>query len=304
MRCSPYLRFYAAFREAFRGFGPAMHFGFIVCVLAVHCDRQAHGDMVVNGTAAQIDIRNANGTPSSTFFASGSNFTGIGFDTDPAPGAGVWGTLIAPDVILTASHFFPAQLTFTNSQGQTFTYATTSAVRNVGGTDLEVMRLSSPVDPSIPFYSIAPASQNVVGQQIIPVGQPFVAGLGSIASVTSQVLSYDYSATVPLSSYLTSGDSGGPTFATESNGDLALIGIHESVATGLFSNDTDVAGLLPEIDAAMTALGSPYQATVWKPPPPGTPEPSSLALVGIGLAAWYAVNRRRTFPVLPTSRKS
>lgn len=267
----------------------------------------ACADMTVNPGALSVAIRNPDGTPNASSVVAAYDFSGIG--TDPlsaAGGNGFWATLIAPNVILTSSHSWPAYaadgnatpISFTNAAGQTFTYFGTNITRAIGGSDLAVMTLNQPVDPSLTIYPLAPATQGP-GTPSIGVGRPFTASLDPVATVSTflgegSYLTWNYSATTPYSSYLDAGDSGGPTFAIEPGNGLAVMGIHLGVDKGVFSEDSYAGagfGLLGEIDAAMTAMGSPYQASVWTGPP--TPEPGSLALIGVGLAGWLAVRWRR-----------
>jgi hypothetical protein len=121
----------------------------------------------------------------------------------------------------------------------------------------------------------------------LSVGFYFRAGQSAITTTKPGLFSWNYKASVPLSDMLHAWDSGGPTFVEEPGG-LALAGIHDAILGTTFF-DTGVTRLVPAINAAVAAAGLNEQPWSTQPPHAG---PSSLALVGRGLAAWYAVRQR------------
>jgi hypothetical protein len=281
------------------------------CLILLAWTPRAHGQMVVNGAPAQIDVMNPNGTYSSTFWGASSDLTGVGHV--PASVSvldGQWGTLIAPDVMVTAAHYFlypGTPINFTNAQGQVFTYTTGAGVKAIGGSDLSIVMLTANVDPSLKVYGLAPAGDGVgttvmaVGSQTGGAGSPPVAALGSIATLSNLnssgsgvYASFNYSATAPLSGYYVAHDSGAPLFDLEPDGQLSLYGTALSVNTGVASEVSYAGsgfGLLGEINAAIASIGGTEFATAYIVPP--SPEPASIALLGVGLAVVYGLGFRR-----------
>lgn len=243
------------------------------------------------------------------FWGNGLNLTGVG-NTAGTAGTGQWGTLISPSFFVTASHYPPSgSLTFTNAAGVSYTFAIASETSRIAGTDLMLGMLATPVPASdgITPYSIAPPLTAAnLGQPIFSMGVPYRFGENVISGLSSDVqgatVQYTFTGlatALPYESYLVAGDSGGPSFVSDTHGNLALVGTHwfdsGPVAPGAVSGDTDVTQLFAQIDAAMAATGSSERATLFAP---GVPEPSSLALAGVGFALAWLWGRRASRRVI------
>jgi hypothetical protein len=273
----------------------------MLILLAIAADARA--DMVTNAPAATTD-RFSTGTPDLNpgFWPtlSSYNLSGVG-NTSP-DGRGQWATAISPTFALTSEHYAAAgTVYFTTSDGSQYA-ATIRAAEAVGGTDLQLVQFAAPLPPSIARYAFAPDDQTVLlGAPILSVGVPYRAGENVIASFgTTQestlaiTYRFNYSAAGPsLQDWVQPGDSGGPTFTEEPAGGLALVGLHsffsgfESGQT--WSEDTYVSSLMDTMKNDIAGLGSSDVLTVYSQ---ATPEPSSLALMGIGLACVFAIGRR------------
>jgi hypothetical protein len=220
--------------------------------------------------------------PGRVGYLPGLDFSGIGHTADGSGGVRA-ATAISPSFVVSSSHY-PAfgVIDFTSTDGTLVRDTIVSTVSNVGGTDLSLSMLAVPLPSDIAIYSIP--SSNMVPWLTIgyvvggsgTVGEGVIAGIG-LPGLPGVWIHYGTDGIKPYyASYTTNGDSGYPTFV-EINGSLALVGVHYT--GGYTYVDSDLTSLVPQIDAAMAAMGSPQRVT-----PTPAPEPASLALLAGGLA--------------------
>jgi hypothetical protein len=270
-----------------------------ILILALVVLPSARADMVVNGPPSATD-RFAAGSLNPGFWPSlsGYNLTGVG--NTNADGTGQWATAISPSFALTSEHFpVPAggSVYFTAADGSRYA-AVVKAEENVGGTDLRLVQFTAPLPASIARFSFAPDDPAALtGAPILSFGVPYRAAQGSIASfgtsqegVLAQTYRFDYSPTGPaLQGWVQPGDSGGPTFAEEPGGGLALAGLHSFYSgTGgppYYSIDTFASPLLDAMRNDIAGLGSSDLLTIYTA---SIPEPSASRLVFIGLCLGWA----------------
>jgi hypothetical protein len=287
-----------------------MRLALIVPPLILALSTASHADMIVNAPDSTASLRLADGTANPASLAAGYSFSALGAGTQ-AGNPGPWGELIAVagspnEFYITATHYAPDALRFTNAAGQTFTYAVATALAHVGSSDLAVGVLSGPVDPSItPFLLAQPVK---VGDSLLMTGRgentPKV-GFAAIDTIQTLVgnpghprtLTMGYSTSTLDAAWVQPGDSGSGSFILEADGTASLASIHLSYSgppvsgQPSYSVDTDLTMQIGAIDAALVSLGASGGIEVH-----GVPEPSSLALIEIGLAAAFAMRRRRVAP--------
>jgi hypothetical protein len=266
-----------------------------LAILVTFTCRPAAADMLINPSNPAVDQRFFP-SPTNLFWAASYNLTGIG-NTNGTAGNGQWVTAISANYGLTATHYAAAgNVTFVDSTGTSVTTAISGSVAQLGGSDLELVRFATPLPSTVATYAIAANNEaSLMGAPIMSVGVPWavgrntIAGFGteSIGGSTGNVLTYNWDPTASVvSDLLQSGDSGGPTFTYGPDGSMLLVGLHWYIGgtpTGQQdSGDTFVSAYLSQIAAAELLL-----------PTTSVPEPSSLALFGIGLAAVFGVIRRQ-----------
>jgi hypothetical protein len=266
-----------------------------LAILVSFTCRPAAADMLINPSNPAVDQRFFP-SPTNLFWAASYNLTGVG-NTNGTAGNGQWVTAISANYGLTASHYAAAgNATFVDSNGTSVTTAIDGSVTHLGGSDLELVRFATPLPSTVATYAIAANNQaSLMGTSIMSIGVPWAVGRNTIAgfqtesigSSTGTVLTYNWDPTAGVASdLLQSGDSGGPTFTYGPGGSMFLVGMHWYIGGTLTgqqdSGDTFVSAYMSQIAAAELLL-----------PPTGVPEPSSLALLGIGLAAVFGVIRRQ-----------
>jgi hypothetical protein len=260
-------------------------------VLVTHCD--AFGAIIANFTPAENDRF----TNSAQFIATAFNVTGVGQTS-----TGLWGTLISPNVIISANHAQPSgTIFFYPSNDPTSTpvtrTVTANSVRLGGLSDLWIAQLDSNVDPSISVLPFTNVLLSGGPNQIVPAGiyqglDAYQVGRSGInASPQNQAFGRNiidgYSEDVvianigaitdslllginnshPFETTLQGGDSGAPLFV-DSGGSLLLIGVNSFVGDDgngntVVNGATYVGNYAQEIQTFINAV----------------PEPSSLAYV-------------------------
>ncbi len=102
---------------------------------------------------------------------------------------------------------------------------------------------------------------------------------------------------VSATSYVLSGDSGGPTFETLTNGNIGLIGVHSGSTAGLALAGGEEAvsgsGAYQWTDVNASAYSAWINTNCDAVDAAATPEPAALALMGIGGASLLLIRRRR-----------
>ncbi len=279
---------------------------------------------------------------SSQFIASGLNFSGVGkavgteaafisnntTQTGGSNGA-QFAVLISPSFALVAFHDYqpgevPPQLTFVAGNGTSLTGSVTvgvAGVQDIGGSDLALVRLSTPVNTSVvqPYAIAADNMTALTGAPIFVYGQSNRVGENNIDATTDFRGFHDYTvpgsnpgvgftytynpnSTNPNEAMLQSGDSSGPSFV-EVNGQLVLVGIHWAAGgadpsdpnQNPLSLDTYVPFYASAIQAQITADGSSDKISIVAY---GVPEPASMALLGLGAigAATLSLRHGRSAP--------
>jgi len=201
------------------------------------------------------DLKTGNTQPTSY------DFSGVGMNS-----SGRWGTLIAPNVIISANHFkATGTLTFKadndpNGHEIQVGVSTTDRLR-LNGTDLWIARLDHAVPSYINSYAYAtetitktqPNANPYFGDRVIMTGRspdtyPTVldqvygtntvsgmvlnATVGSLGTGTIDALRLDYTIfATPYESFFQVGDSGAPLFGDDGNGNLKLLGINSYIST-------------------------------------------------------------------------
>ena len=283
----------------------------LVLVVVALAGNAALGDMYLQGLGGPTGLGNV-GTEgssaandrfldSSSFIGEPYNWSGVG-----AGSGGGWATMISSTYFVSANHYHPgpgSTVTFytTNStSGPSYTYTVASG-EEIGDSDLYLGKLSTAVNASIATYPVLdlPSQSDYINRTIWAYGVPNRVGLNNIADITDTELigedticmEYNYYANGGQQGanecYLESGDSGGPSFAVV-NGSLALLGTHfyddgAQPGNGYVSGDTFVPYYISQLDADM--VGAQVMTVV--------PEPASLILLGVGVAAFFFHSCRR-----------
>ena len=147
----------------------------LLCTVYMFCSvllcSVTQADIVIDGYTAATNDRFTN---SSSFIGAGFNLSGVG-QTD----TNRWGTLISPNVVISANHFAAVgNISFYPSNDPN-SIAVTRQITNsqrIGNSDIYLSRLSSPVDSSIQFYNYAtepisgPPQQPMTNIQFVDAG--------------------------------------------------------------------------------------------------------------------------------------
>ncbi len=123
-----------------------------LCLVVVFaCKQLAYGDIIIQG---YTDATNNRFTNSPSFIAANFNLSGIGLTA-----GAVWGTLISPNVIVSATHYQPSgTITFYPNNDPTSTPVSrqiTGTNLQVGNSDVWLSKLDSPVDSTINIFPYA-----------------------------------------------------------------------------------------------------------------------------------------------------
>jgi hypothetical protein len=137
---------------------------------------RAHGDIIIQGYTNATNDRFTN---SPSFIANGFNLSGIGQTV-----GGIWGTLISPNVIVSANHFRPSgTITFypNNDPNSTPVHrqVTTNTLR-INGSDIWLGQLDLPVDASITPFSYSTTTLNGPSNAGIGPNDPIVQASAGI----------------------------------------------------------------------------------------------------------------------------
>ena len=217
--------------------------------------------MVINGFSSETNDRFTN---SGSFIGSEFNFSGVSRN-------GRWGTLISPNVMLTATHY-PISGTVSfytgNDPNEVPIQRTVISGQQVGSSDLWAVVLNAPVPDSIQIYQFATDSFSYIpatppeisiesagpfqGLTAFMVGvSPTVHANNTIDQAVGQNLISGYAEDVPFlgftdndsiileydspgisfESYVQTGDSGAPLFVAR-DGELLLLGVNSFQLTG------------------------------------------------------------------------
>ena len=204
-------------------------------------------------------------TRNTSLFANNVDLTAI-----PA-NAGGSGVLIAPDILLQANHYHTGTVYFVDNSNNVYE-RTVVGGENISGTDIYIARLNSPLPAAITPAAIFDAT--ALTSQITAAAYGDQSGFDIPVVFTNQfrTLRIGNVYTVPTSSYVSivspvssefsswysspiSGDSGSPAMAIV-NGKIVVLGVWYTASTV-----PNVSQYIPQINAAITALGSSYSVT-------------------------------------------
>lgn len=274
---------------------------------------------IVGDTATITQDRFEANTPGAIanpdFQYSALDFSGVGWDS-VNPNRSV--TLISDRHFIASKHYnIGSSVSFLTASGVTsYTVSSQTFINNPAGgpgdpsgvSDLRIGTLTSPIDlgsAGINFYPILDPALSPVGQDVIVYGQNgrigeskitqqgFITESGIDGYVNSSL--YEIATGGANDAYVTSGDSGGPTFLINNSGQLVLTGIHWAVgnngdndavppvlATEIYNIDTDVRKYIAQADAQVSGL------TITT----AVPEPNSSLLM-CSVVLGFAVLRKR-----------
>lgn len=288
----------------------------LFCCFAVGSSDAA---MLINGFSAPVNDRFTN---SSFFVANGYDLSGVARRDLVAESSSAWGTLIAPNAVLSANHrrasgtmvFYP-----TNDPSSTPVVRTVvSGGMRVGSTDLYISFLNADVPSSIKVYDFAtetitaspsgPAgslqgddvfmvgrssSSNTNAPTNQAVGRNKITGFldnvvfGSGTNVDALFMRYDAGTSpdfLPSEAWVRGGDSGAPLFTVD-NGELLLLGVNSFQLS--FENDTSQysgVSYTGNVDSEINSILLNYTVPV--------PEPSGIAIL-VCLSFATGFRRRR-----------
>lgn len=281
--------------------------------------------LVIAGYEGARHDRFASGYPdnpveNASFFRSGSDFHGVGWNASNGNQAFA---LITPQHIIGANHYNPGAGTaveFFSSGGtiRSYTLAATETVMDGSGnpSDVFVGELASPIGPgdNIPFFRFPSDSvgTTLVGRQIVIYGKTARVGINTVAArdatktasgalggganlATTETFEWTFTegSESQDQARTESGDSGSPTFTVE-EGVLTIVGTHSALAsvtagtTTYTAIDADLYEMMDEIDAAIGRMGS-TGFTVTQIPEPAA-SASLLALLA-GILAGFRKRR-------------
>lgn len=287
----------------------------LACLLLVWFSAHSEAELIVSGFDSNQHNRFQN---SPSFIGAPYDWSGIGRS---GVGSGLWGTLISPSFMVTATHFaISGEVTFfanndPNGVKELRNVVSSTSLKMDGQTnvsDLTLVRLNAPVT-NVDFFPIL-ANPNV-GDELfvfglsndlthgvqanVRVGKNNITEIlpafshPALGSSVGDVFVYDYD---PINGQgnnearVQGGDSGGPSFVIV-DGKPALVGVHWFTYTAGSgqppgSGDTLVSSFIDEINAAITLAGSAESVTMIT----AVPEPSSFTLTVF--FAWPLVWRR------------
>lgn len=176
-------------------------------------------------------------------------------------------TAIAPDCVAGAHHAFPGNgsvVAFVTASNQVVTRVLVSSVQ-LGITDIRIGVLDQNLPSSITHYTVLPGNfldylpsfARTVPLVVLDQEEKFI--VQDITSMSGADLSHDVSGAAlraPYTEALVGGDSGNPFFLVV-GGQLVLLGCHFSPNGG-----QHYGAYIPQINSAMTSLGSEYQLDV------------------------------------------
>lgn len=277
--------------------------------LALAVSGTCRAELISGYTAAKNDRFYAG--PNKAFIGGTFDLSGVG--NTNANGTGRFATLISPQYVLTAAHYAPgvgSTVTFHEGDsptGTVHTYKIASGVR-VGTSDLYLEKLAAPVLASDNIHPVTIAADNasyLTGKPIYVYGGSNQLGMNNIdaiipddavsgSSAVGTAFMYGYNPAKGFGAEeakLVGGDSGGPSFVSV-NGQLQLVGIHwyqyaSSNLAIVGSGDSYVPAYAALIRKMIGSSGNVAIA------PGVVPEPSSLALLAIGIpGVLFAIHRR------------
>lgn len=284
-------------------------FGLWLFIACYSLHSSGHCAIIIDGYTAATNDRFSN---NSAFIGSAFNFSGVG-----QTGAGLWATAISNNVILSAAHFAPSGNVFFYSDNNP---ASTPVIRSIQfgqkipGTDLYIARLQDALPTSIQFYSYATEFlttnagiyQNMVAFMVgrsptsHPDNQSQAVGQNRISAYSENepflgntdadmiYLNRDPSSSVdwvPYEAYLQGGDSGGPLFVAM-GGQLRLLGTNAGITTEApFLSAINYTGNQASFINNFVNINA-------------VPEPSSVLLVGLGVAMAVSWRSRKSFKML------
>lgn len=235
-------------------------------------------------------------TPNQCFFSNRFNPTCVSVHNSTGV---VIGTLVAPDIILTAEHIG-------NLTGSTFrfvaldntvTQRTAINSYNVPGTDIQVVRLDTPCPNTITPAMVlsGPIEQFCRGLPSGWVDQNQNCYIDDIEGVSSggnpeiTVAKSSFPQRVKFYHAGQSGDSGAPSFLLLDSPPSAtavvtpvLIGCRHTSDLVSSGGESWLSNYIPQINAGITLMGSAYQLTTYKKTilPPFSPQPGSVDVIG------------------------
>ncbi len=270
--------------------------------------------LIDNFSSATNDRFQAADSPDQ-FILKGFDLSGVGLASN-----GTWGTLISPNVVISANHAAPSGTLIFHADNDPLStpieLSLSGDALRINGTDLWVSRLSTSAPSSLQIYDYASASisqpflsiQNFTYKNSdvymtgrsptggFPIAQSQAYGTNRISgfvenntdaglgSVDAFEIAYN-SGQTPYESFLQGGDSGAPLFVNN-GGQLLLLGVNSYISTNP-ATGAPVASYVSYTgndSATIDAFISQYSAV---------PEPSTLVSLAIGLLLLATVKRLR-----------
>jgi autotransporter-associated beta strand protein len=238
----------------------------------------------INGYTSAAYDRFSSGYPSAPINNTSSSFIGLGYNWS---GVGWSATnytqsfaLLGSQFILYANHYTPAvgsTINFTTGNGTLYSNTVASVSGQlIIGSDLAIAVLNSPVSSNITSYPIL-----FLGYSSSPyytaynnlllygwtarIGTNSISGIVQFSGDSGYYLKYNFDTTTTGRATVVSGDSGSPTFAVASTGELCVVGDHYAIYNdGSGGVDSFLALELPYISTFMAKYG--YLPSVLTPP--------------------------------------
>ena len=269
--------------------------------------QESRADLVVRGYDTNLHDRFSN---SPQFIGNPYDWSGVARSS-----GGRWATMISANYFLSAVHFAPSIGDTLTIYGTNSTSGPQQVVNIVGGqqiagSDLWLGRIDTPTN--FATYSVI-APTDLTGQTVYMLGvasgfpteaqmrfgrntvEAFFPNFSdpNLGATVGDIYIYDYDTPTggvgPDEAMVQGGDSGAPTFLIVNN-KPAIMGFHWFQYTGDFgdasagSGDTAMSGYINAVNQAM--VGQQLSIVT-------VPEPGSMALVGLPLAAWGLRRYRR-----------